>query len=143
MTRQLTIIAAPPGSGKTSLPRAWAERSADGRRVAFVSVARDQVDAAEFWSTVLGSIRSPGGQAATAPPDEEHAFGGVRSEIAGQAEQLVLVIDDLHELKSAAALDGLTQLLTDLPGAACLVLFSRRDPGRLGRSPRPRPGPYP
>ena len=50
VAKRVTVISAPPGSGKTSLLRAWAERAAGHRRVAFVSVERDQQDAQRFWS---------------------------------------------------------------------------------------------
>jgi len=40
VTKRVTVISAPPGSGKTSLLRAWADRSTDVRRVAFVFVER-------------------------------------------------------------------------------------------------------
>src|ERR1700756_3334138 len=59
VTKRVTIISAPPGSGKTSLLRAWADRSTNVRRVAFVSVERDQQDAQRFWCTVLDAIRGP------------------------------------------------------------------------------------
>ena len=59
VTKRVTVISAPPGSGKTSLLRAWADRSIDPRRVAFVSVDRDQQNAQRFWSAVLDAIRSP------------------------------------------------------------------------------------
>jgi LuxR family maltose regulon positive regulatory protein len=36
--KQVTIISAPAGSGKTSLLHAWAERSGQQRRIAFMSV---------------------------------------------------------------------------------------------------------
>ena len=57
VTKRITVISAPPGSGKTSLLRAWADRSTD-IRVAFVSVDRDEQDAQQFWSAVLDAIRS-------------------------------------------------------------------------------------
>ena len=58
-SKQVTVISAPPGSGKTSLLRAWADRIPKERRVAFVSVNPDQQDAQQFWSAVLDAVRSP------------------------------------------------------------------------------------
>ena len=60
VTKRITVISAPAGSGKTSLLRAWADRSTDVRRVAFVSVDRDEQDAQRFWSAVLGALPQPG-----------------------------------------------------------------------------------
>ncbi len=60
VTRRITIISAPAGSGKTSLLRAWGDRSTDVRRVAFVSVDRDEQDAQRFWSAVLDAAPRPG-----------------------------------------------------------------------------------
>ena len=67
VTKRVTVISAPPGSGKTSLLRAWADRSSDVRRVAFVSVERDQQNAQQFWCAVLDAIRSPAPIAPDAP----------------------------------------------------------------------------
>src|SRR6202035_2138001 len=41
ISKRITVVSAPPGSGKTSLLRAWADRSTGIRRVAFTSVDRD------------------------------------------------------------------------------------------------------
>jgi LuxR family maltose regulon positive regulatory protein len=53
---------------------------------------------------------------------------GVVSEIAEHARPVVLVIDDLHELRAADALTQLERLLAALPSSARVVLSSRRDP---------------
>src|SRR5438445_3305467 len=108
--RKVTVISAPPGSGKTSLLRAWCDRAGKDRRIAFVSVPRDQQDAQQFWLAVLDAIRqtdaSPDSRRQSAAPD----FDGdvmvdtVVSELAQAAGVVVLVIDDLHELSSADAL---------------------------------------
>jgi LuxR family transcriptional regulator, maltose regulon positive regulatory protein len=135
VTKRVTIISAPPGSGKTSLLRAWADRSTSTRRVAFVSVDRDQQNAQWFWSAVLDAIRNPARSidpetppAPTAPLDDDQVVDRVLLEVAEQVEPVVLILDDLHELRSADALAELEQLLAILPGSARVVLSSRRDP---------------
>jgi LuxR family maltose regulon positive regulatory protein len=135
VTRRLTVISAPPGSGKTSLVRAWAEHSRKFRRVAFVSVEPGQQNEQRFWWAVLGAVRdltrSTTGEtspAASALPDVEQIVDSVLSEIAEHAEPVVLIIDDLHELRSSEALTQLEYFLATLPDTARLVLSSRRDP---------------
>jgi LuxR family maltose regulon positive regulatory protein len=131
--RKAIVISAPPGSGKTSLLRAWSDRASANRQVAFVSVPRDQQDAQQFWLAVLEAIRRTDAIAASRPPAAAPDFDGdvivdtVVSELANAAGA-VLVIDDLHELSSADALSQLEQLLSSLPESAHVVMSSRRDP---------------
>src|SRR2546421_11233683 len=135
VAKRVTVVSAPPGSGKTSLLRACANRSTDGRRVAFVSVERDEGDAQRFWSAVLDAIRSPESPidpetqiATTAELEGDEGVESVLAEVAEHVEPVVLIIDDLHELKSADALSQLERLIADLPSSARVVLSSRRDP---------------
>src|SRR2546429_6869228 len=135
VTKRLTVISAPPGSGKTSLLRAWADHSRKLRRVTFVSVERDQQNEQRFWCAVLDAIRGPARSTAsetppapTAVPDVNQVIDRVLSEIAEHAEPVVLIIDDLHELRSTDALTQLQYFLANLPSNARVVLSSRRDP---------------
>ena len=135
MTRRITVISAPPGSGKTSLLRAWADHAADVRHVAFVSVDRDQEDGQSFWSAILDAIHALDSsiklRVRTAAPnafDEERVVETLLSAFDEQREPVVLIIDDLHELKSRQALAELEQLLPIVPSSARVVLSSRRDP---------------
>jgi LuxR family transcriptional regulator, maltose regulon positive regulatory protein len=135
VSKRVTVISAPPGSGKTSLLRAWADRPTNPRRVTFVSVDRDQQNAQRFWGAVLDAIRTSAGSidpetqpAAIAALDNDQLFDSVVSEVSEQVEPVVLIIDDLHELRSADALAQLEQLVSSLPSSARVVLSSRRDP---------------
>jgi LuxR family transcriptional regulator, maltose regulon positive regulatory protein len=135
VAKRVTVISAPPGSGKTSLLRGWVDRSAGVRRVASVSVERDQQSAERFWSAILDAL---GGvtrstvpdvpPAVTAAVDGDELVGRVRVELAEHVESVVLIIDDLHELRSGDALRQLEHLLADLPDSGHVVLSSRRDP---------------
>src|SRR5690349_1954077 len=106
VAKRVTVVSAPPGSGKTSLLRVWARRSTCLRRVAFASVDRDQQDAQRFWSAVLDAIPRPTSSvrpktqaAATASLDADELVDRVLSELVEQVEPVVLIIDDLHELR--------------------------------------------
>jgi LuxR family maltose regulon positive regulatory protein len=131
-SKQLTVISAPPGSGKTSLLRAWADRSRKKRRVAFVSVDRDERDTQQFWSAVLDAVRGAAPAqtqpASTAALDSDQLTETVLSEFADEAKTVALVIDDLHELRSTEAMTQLEHLLANLPSSTHVVLSSRRDP---------------
>jgi LuxR family maltose regulon positive regulatory protein len=94
-----------------------------------VSVERDQQNEQRFWCAVLDAIRGPARTTApTAVPDVDHVIDSVLSEIAEHAEPVVLIIDDLHELRSTAALAQLEYFLVNLSSTARVVLSSRRDP---------------
>ena len=135
VTKRVTIVSAPPGSGKTSLLRAWAGRCTNLRRVAFVSVDRDEQDAERFWSAVLDAFRGPAHwvdpeaqSVADAPLEADRLLDTILSQLAEQVEPIVLIIDDLHELRSTDALAQLEHMLATAPSSAHVVLSSRRDP---------------
>jgi LuxR family maltose regulon positive regulatory protein len=99
-----------------------------------VPVRRDQQDAQQFWLALLTAVRQAidtAGRAepAAATPD----FNGqamvdrVLSELADNGDDIIVVIDDLHELHSPEALAQLTSLLTNLPPHVHAVLTTRHD----------------
>jgi LuxR family maltose regulon positive regulatory protein len=131
--KQVTIISAPAGSGKTSLLRAWAARPGQGRRIAFMSVRPGQHDAQLFWLALLGAVRDAAGAGGGGEPPVTPGFSGgaivkkVLSELSASCEPFVLVIDDLHELNSPEAAGQLTELLTSLPQNVHAIVATRRD----------------
>jgi len=135
LSGRVTVVSAPPGSGKTFLLRSWLKQAEPGLRVAWVSLERGESDAQRFWLSVVGALRDAVGdnsfvEKLTPSPE----FDGVAfverlvSDLDSLGEQVVLVIDDLHELNSADALAQLELLLARLPRALYLVLVTRRDP---------------
>jgi LuxR family maltose regulon positive regulatory protein len=128
--KQVTIVSAPAGSGKTSLLRSWSDHTS--RRTAYLSIRPDQYDAQLFWLALLAAVRAATGNATTGSAEaapRPPGFNGpaavdvVRSELA--AEELVLIIDDLQELNSAEAITQLTTLLTTLPAGVHAVVATR------------------
>jgi LuxR family maltose regulon positive regulatory protein len=97
-------------------------------------VPRDQQDVQQFWLAILDAVRRTDGAAASPRQAVAPDFDGdvvvdtVISELAKGVGDVVLVLDDLHELSSADALSQLERLVGSLPESAHVVLSSRRDP---------------
>ena len=132
--KKVTIIAAPAGSGKTSLLRAWASRPGQAGRLALVQVPRDQHDAQQFWLALHRAVRAVWPAASDAePPTATPDFNGqamvdrILSELAEIRGGRTLAVEDLHELKSPEALAQLTRLLNSLPPDWHAILTTRRD----------------
>jgi LuxR family transcriptional regulator, maltose regulon positive regulatory protein len=134
VTRKVTVISAPAGSGKTFLLRAWADRPVQTYPVAFVTVRRGQRDEQLFWLALLLAIQATlhdrdADEPLIATPgfNAEAMVDRVLSHLADYPGRVVLVLDDLHELESAGVESHLTRLLTELPTQAHAVLATRRD----------------
>jgi LuxR family transcriptional regulator, maltose regulon positive regulatory protein len=135
---EVILVCAPAGSGKTVLLRSWLRSEQQPGRVAWVSVERGERDAQRFWLSVIDELADAAGRDArvervAATP----AFGGrevverLLSDLRSLDQPIVLVIDDLHELRSEEALEWLELFLAGLPAELRVVLATREDP-RLG-----------
>jgi LuxR family transcriptional regulator, maltose regulon positive regulatory protein len=131
---RVTEVSAPAGSGKTFLLRSWIGEAGLAERAAWVPVQGDERDPQRFWLCVLGALRDTVVGAnlvrpLTAAPglDGGAVVERLLEDLASLDDRLWLVIDDLHELRSAEALRQLELLLMRAPAQLRFVLATRRD----------------
>ncbi len=132
----VTLLCAPAGSGKTALLAGWVD-SAAGSAIAWLSLDRHDGDPGRLWTSVLQALRGTGRFPTEArvhdlvAPQGEVApafIDALVAEVAALGEPVWLVLDDVHVLRHAAALDSLTLLVQRLCPGFRLVLASRADP---------------
>src|SRR6266700_867475 len=149
LARQLVLVCAPAGSGKTVLLADWAGR--DGRLVAWLSLDAADNDPARFWRHVVaaldrvrpgiaeraGSLLGP-----PAPPSFEGLVTALVNELAAQPgeDEVLLVVDDYHLIEAQLVHASLEFLVEHLPPGLDMVVASRADPPLPLPLPRLRAG---
>jgi LuxR family maltose regulon positive regulatory protein len=150
LARQLVLVCAPAGSGKTVLLADWAGR--DGRLVAWLSLDVADNDPARFWRHVVAALdrvrpgiaeRAGSLLGAPAPPSFEGLVTALVNELAAQPgeDEVLLVVDDYHLIEAQPVHASLEFLVEHLPPGLDLVVASRADPplphgcGPAGGSP--------
>jgi len=135
LDKELTLIAAPAGFGKTTLvvdwlkqidlPAAWLSLDeADNdlpRFLAYLAAAFQQVDE-QIGLSLLNALQSP------QLPVMEKVLTVLLNEIAFRTDPLILVLDDYHLLTDTANLEVMEFLLHHQPPQLHLVLTTREDP---------------
>jgi len=131
---RVTVLSAPPGSGKTVLLRSWIGEPGLADRAAWVPVGRGEQDPQRFWLLVLGALRGTAAgsrlvRELTAAPDLDgwSIVERLLKDLASLADRTWLVIDDVHELRSADALAQLELLVMRAPPELRFVLATRHD----------------
>jgi LuxR family maltose regulon positive regulatory protein len=131
---RVTVISAPPGSGKSVLLRSWVGEAGLMDSTAWVSVERDDHDPQRFWLSVLGALRrtSAGSRLVrelTAAPDLDGwaVVERLLQDLAPLQDRIWLVLDDVHDLGSADARQQLELLLMRGPSNLRLLLATRHD----------------
>jgi LuxR family transcriptional regulator, maltose regulon positive regulatory protein len=130
----VTVVSAPPGSGKTVLLRSWITEASLAESVAWVSVSGDERDPQRFWLSVLGALRQTVAGSGlvrelTAAPDLDGWAIAERllKDLAPLQDRIWLVIDDVHELGSGEARHQLELLVMRAPPQLRFVLATRHD----------------
>jgi LuxR family transcriptional regulator, maltose regulon positive regulatory protein len=131
---RVTVVSAPPGSGKTVLLRSWIDAAGLSECAGWVPVGRGERDPQRFWPSVVRALRhtAPGSalvQDLTAAPDLDGWAITERllKDLAPLEDRIWLVIDDVHELGSAEALSQLELLVMRGPPELRFVLATRHD----------------
>ena len=134
----MTVVSAPPGSGKTVLLRSWISQAGVADSAGWVTVRRGEQDPQQFWLSVLGALRQTASgrvlvQPLTAAPDLDGWAIAERllTDLAPLQDRVYLVIDDVHELGQAEAQRQLELLMMRAPEQLRFVLATRHDV-RLG-----------
>jgi len=131
---RVSVVSAPPGSGKSVLLRSWIGEAGLAESAGWVSVGRDDRDPQRFWLSVLGALRrtSAGSRLVrelTAAPDLDGwaIVERLLKDLVPLQDRLWLVLDDVHELGSAEARRQLELLLMRGPPELRFVLATRHD----------------
>jgi len=131
---RVSQISAPAGSGKTFLIRSWLFESGLADRAAWVTLPGGGQDAQQFWISILDALRDtiPGSKLVrplTGAPDLDGwaILERLLEDLGPLEDPLCLVIDDVHELRSAEALAQLELLLMRAPAELRFVLLTRGD----------------
>jgi LuxR family transcriptional regulator, maltose regulon positive regulatory protein len=141
VSRRVTLITGPPGSGKTVAAAQWAAAKPASRRPAWVSLDASDREPRRFWRYVTAALSSAGAMTASRPAAPPGAAGpppGIAAAEIPQwiaaivrrvAEPVVLVLDDVHLLTGSEALAGLDELIRHEPAGLRLLLTARSAPG--------------
>ncbi len=131
---RVTVVSAPAGSGKTLLLRSWVGDPDLAERAAWVPVQGTERDPQRFWLSVLGGLRDTAAgsklvRPLTAAPDLDGwaVVERLLTDLGGLEDRVWLVIDDVHELRSAEALSQLELLMMRAPAGLRFVLATRHD----------------
>src|SRR5215471_4803205 len=134
---RVSVVSAPPGSGKTVLLRSWISQSGVAGSVAWVPAGRGDRDPQRFWLSALAALRQTAAgsvlvRAVTAAPDLDGWVITERllADLAPLDDRVWLVVDDVHEL-GPEALRQLELLMMRAPRGLRFVLATRHDV-RLG-----------
>jgi LuxR family transcriptional regulator, maltose regulon positive regulatory protein len=133
--RALTLVAAGPGCGKTTLLEAWRRAESPRRSVAWLTLEETENDAVALCAYIveaLRTVRADFGQEIRAAlntpvPPLDLVLLEIGNELAA-GDPLALVLEDFHCIRNPEALRVVTWLVEHSPPDFQLVVSGRTDP---------------
>ena len=135
---RLTLVSAPPGSGKTSAVIEWCHSDPElTNRIAWLSLDASDNDPARFLSYLIAALRTVEPEIGETvlrtigsgqPADPDAMLTALINDLEALSDHAVLVLDDYHVVTSADIHEFVIFLITHLPSHVRLVLTSRIDP---------------
>lgn len=139
--RQITLVSAPAGFGKTTLVTEWVQSISDKRepasRVAWLSLDEDDNDPARFlgyWVSTVRHIDDTLGESAQSLlgmpqiPPPAAILDELINELAGLEYRVILILDDYHVITNPSLHDTLEYFLEHQPAQVHLAVATREDP---------------
>jgi LuxR family maltose regulon positive regulatory protein len=133
---RLVLISAPAGAGKTTLLASWHADPGEQRPFAWLSLDDRDNDPVRFWGGVLAALRTVMPQFGVGVDAALRAPGADLTELAvpmlvnalDELDQIVLVLDDYHEIDNADLHRSIEFTLDHLPTSTQIAIASRSDP---------------
>lgn len=126
----LTLVVAPPGSGKSTLVSEWVHALTTPST--WLTLDVDDNDPQRFWSYLLSALEphlpSIHDGLATAHRASPAIGAELARKLVAAPAEIVLVLDDYHTINEPVLQAALAQLLTYVPRHVHLVLISRSEP---------------
>jgi LuxR family maltose regulon positive regulatory protein len=137
LSRPLTLIVGPAGSGKTSLLAQWRSSAGVGQSVAWLALDVSDNEPTRFWTYVIAALQSvlPDlGETALAllraPGVDllEETLPALLNDLLEAAHETVLVLDDYHLIHDELIHRAMAFFLERLPDGHRVVIASRSQP---------------
>ena len=134
---RVTLVAAAPGSGKTSLLSEWHADPRESRPFAWISLDAADNDPVRFWDGVFAALQTNAPEIGSSAQAALHSPGTtvahqvlplLINDLVVLAKPVVLVLDDYHLIENGEIHRAIARLVERLPAAAHLVISTRSDP---------------